>query len=164
MDVGGASGRGVHSCLKAENTMRFYHLVVLREYLACTGPDYLGEARSFYGNRRETRAVRGFKLRFTGLYNAGFPSYTVGYRSSHKDVGAGNSRDISKGQGEGFDPKFRFPIKSPDRFASRPTPARAKYTRPRLVTDCIRRKSCVIQTGKSEFKSPYRTGPMLSLP
>ena len=47
MDVGGASGCGVHSCLKAENTMRFYHLVVLREYLACTGPDYLGEARSF---------------------------------------------------------------------------------------------------------------------
>ena len=82
MDVGGASGRGVHSCLKAENTMRFYHLVVLREYLACTGPDYLGEARSYYGNRRGTRAVRGFKLRFTGLYNVGFPSYTVGYRST----------------------------------------------------------------------------------
>ena len=30
----------------------------------------------------------------------------------------------------------------------------------RPVTDCIRRKSCVIQTGKSEFKSLYRVGPM----
>ena len=30
-------------------------------------------------------------------------------------------------------------------------------TRP--VTDCIRGKSCVIQTGKSEFKSLYRAGP-----
>jgi hypothetical protein len=29
--------------------------------------------RTFYGNRRGTRAVQGFKLRFTGLYNAGFP-------------------------------------------------------------------------------------------
>ena len=29
----------------------------------------------------------------------------------------------------------------------------------RLVTSCIRRKSCVIQTGKSEFKSSYRAGP-----
>ena len=27
----------------------------------------------------------------------------------------------------------------------------------RLVTDCIRRNSCVIQTGKSEFKSLYST-------
>jgi len=30
---------------------------------------------------------------------------------------------------------------------------------PRPVTDCIRRKSCVIQIGKSEFKSPYRAAP-----
>ena len=29
----------------------------------------------------------------------------------------------------------------------------------RPVTDCIRRKSCVIQIGKSEFKSPYRAAP-----
>ena len=31
--------------------------------------------------------------------------------------------------------------------------------RTRPVTDCIRRKSCIIQTGKSEFKSLYRAGP-----
>ena len=57
-----------------------------REYLACTGPDYIGEVkkrRTFYGNRRGTRAVQGFKLRFTGLYNAGFPSYTDGHRSTN---------------------------------------------------------------------------------
>jgi hypothetical protein len=34
-----------------------------------------------------------------------------------------------------------------------------EYSIPRLVTSCIRRKSCVIQTGKSEFKSSYRAGP-----
>ena len=44
----------------------------------------LGEVRNhrtFYGNRRGSRAVQGFKLRFTGLYIAGFPSYTDGHRS-----------------------------------------------------------------------------------
>ena len=31
------------------------------------------------------------------------------------------------------------------------------------MTDCIRRNSYVIQTGKSEFKSLYRAGPTLGL-
>ena len=45
-------------------------LGVAREFLAWTGPNYLGEVKNhryFYGSRRGTRAVRGFKLRFTGL-------------------------------------------------------------------------------------------------
>ena len=55
------------------------------EYLVCTRPDYLGEVenhQTFYGKRCGTRAVQRFKLRFIGLYNTGFPSYTVGYRST----------------------------------------------------------------------------------
>ena len=55
-----------------------------QEYLACTRPDYIGEVkkcRTFYGNRCGTCTVQGFKLRFTGLYNAGFPSYTDSHQS-----------------------------------------------------------------------------------
>ena len=78
-DVSGSSG--MHRSLKVENTSMN---TTTWEYLACTGPDYLGEVenrRTFYGNRCGTRVVWGFKLRFTSLYNAGFPSYTVSYRS-----------------------------------------------------------------------------------
>ena len=38
--------------------------------------------RTFYGNWRGSRAVQGFKLRFTGLYIAGSFSYTDGHRST----------------------------------------------------------------------------------
>jgi hypothetical protein len=34
--------------------------------------------RTVYDTRRGSGAVQGFKLRFTDLYNAGFPSYTIG--------------------------------------------------------------------------------------
>ena len=58
------------------------HLSTAQEYLECTGPNYLGEPKSFYGNKHGTCAVvQGFKP----PYNAGFfffPSYTVGYQST----------------------------------------------------------------------------------
>ena len=45
--------------------------IVGRKDLAWSGPDCLGEVRNyrtFYGNWRGSRAVQGFKLRWTSLY------------------------------------------------------------------------------------------------
>ena len=42
-----------------------------QEDFVCTGPYCLGEVRNhrtFYGNWRGSRAVQGFKLRWTSLY------------------------------------------------------------------------------------------------
>ena len=91
-DVGGTSGNGMHRRLKAESTRLGW-----AEPSAVNWPGMFGVHRtglfrggwnewSFYGSGRGTRAVRGFKLRFTSLYNAGFPSYTVGYQSTYESV------------------------------------------------------------------------------
>ena len=57
-----------------------------QEDFACTRLNCLGEVKTqqtFYGNWCGSRAVQGFKLRFTSLYIAGSFSYTAGHRSMY---------------------------------------------------------------------------------